>query len=438
MTPLEEDLASLRLSPGAVRTRGGRRWWWAAGLLLIVCAVAGWRWATASVDVETVSPTIETGGAAPGTPMLTAAGYVVARRRAVVSAKIQGRLAELRVEEGSRVGEGEVFARLESADFEAALARANATLARADAQVRSAGAATSSAEAQVTRAEADLAEYRRQQGVSERLVKEEVAPVDQAEAARSRVRVAEAIVGQAQADLGRARAVQGEAGAERDQARADVAYNQAQLQNTYIRAPFAGTVVRKMAEVGESVAPIPPGVNISTASGAIVALADLDTLEVEVDVAEANVSRLLPGQPAVVTVEAFPDREYKGVLRQVIPTADRTRATVLVRVTMLDKDDRLKPEMSARVTFVQPPRAAGRGPSGERVVLVPQTAVLTGGGGSRVLLVTDGRVASKAVTLGSARQDRVVVADGLSGAETLVLQASPDLADGARVRVKGR
>ena len=121
-----------------------------------------------------------------------------------------------------------------------------------------------------------------------------------------------------------------------------------------IRAPFGGVVVKKMAEVGESVAPIPPGVNISTSSGAIVALADLATLEVEADVAEANVAKVANGQPAEVTVEAIPDRRYKAVLRQVIPTADRTKATVQVKVTILDKDKDLKPEMSAKVTFLEP------------------------------------------------------------------------------------
>ena len=108
-----------------------------------------------------------------------------------------------------------------------------------------------------------------------------------------------------------------------------------------------------MAEVGESVAPIPPGVNISTASGAIVALADLATLEMEADVSESNVARLQEGQPAEITVEAFPDKRYKAVLRQVIPTADRTKATVLTKVTLLEKDKDLKPEMSAKVTFLE-------------------------------------------------------------------------------------
>ncbi len=116
-----------------------------------------------------------------------------------------------------------------------------------------------------------------------------------------------------------------------------------------------------MAEVGESVAPIPPGVNISTASGAIVALADLDTLEVEADVAEANVAKLGANQPAEASVEAFPDRKYKSVLRQIIPTADRTKATVQVKVTILDKDKDLKPEMSAKVTFLEPEKKKDEG-----------------------------------------------------------------------------
>ena len=147
------------------------------------------------------------------------------------------------------------------------------------------------------------------------------------------------------------------------QSQADVTFAEAQLQNTIIRAPFAGTVVSKMAEVGESVAPIPPGVNISTASGAIVALADLATLEMEADVSEANVAKLVDDQPAEVSVEAFPDRRYKAVLRQIIPTADRTKATVLTKVTLIEKDKDLKPEMSAKVTFLEPPRTRPRGGS---------------------------------------------------------------------------
>src|SRR6185436_6209822 len=182
------------------------------------------------------------------------------------------------------------------------------------------------ADAAIQRAEADLAESMRQLGVNERLNGDKLVAIDTLDAARSKVRMSEAALGQAKADRARAAATLA-------QSKADVQLARAQLANTVILAPFAGTVVKKMAEVGESVAPIPPGVNISTASGAIVALADLATLEMEADVSEANVAKLVNDQPAEVSVEAFPDRRYKAILRQIIPTADRTKATVLTKVT---------------------------------------------------------------------------------------------------------
>jgi RND family efflux transporter MFP subunit len=301
VTDLKGDLASLKIdrdSPG----RSPWRW----PLFLFVPAILGLlalyglraRQAFAAVEVDTVKATLQKKdpSAAAGAPILTASGYVVARRKAVVSAKIQGRLEELRVEEGSRVQSGEIIARLESGDNAAQVVRAKAA---------------------VQRAEADLEENRRQARLADRLAADNILAKDQLDAAISRVRIAEAALRQAEAD---------------------VTLYEALFQNTLIRAPFTGVVVKKMAEVGESVAPIPPGVNISTASGAIVALADLDTLEVEADVSESNVAKLGANQPAEVNVEAFPERKYKAILRQIIPTADRTKATVQVKVTILDKD----------------------------------------------------------------------------------------------------
>ena len=437
MSDLKQDLESLRLpESGVLASARRRRWPWAVGGVALVAAIAAWRLAGAAVEVETVQPAIETGvNLTAGSPVLTASGYVVARRRAVVSAKIQGRLAELHVEEGARVEEGQVFARLESADFQAAVTRARAQVARADAQVSSARAQIGSVEASIARAEADRNEAVRQFRVAERLSADQLVPTDQLDAARSRVHVADAALGQSRAEQQRAHADLERALAERAQAGADVTYNEALLQNTIIRAPFTDTVVRKMAEVGESVAPIPPGVNISTASGAIVALADLDTLEVEVDVAEANVARLQPNQPAEVIVEAFPERRYKGVLRQVIPTADRTRATVMVKVTILDKDANLKPEMSAKVTFVEPAQAAAS--TTERIVVVPQTAVVTRDGSSQVFAIIEGVAQVKTVTLGPTRATGVIVKDGLAGTETLIAQPPESLKAGDRVRVRG-
>jgi RND family efflux transporter MFP subunit len=400
LTDLKGELASLKID----RTQPARSpWRWP--LLLLVPALLALavlyglraRQALAAPEVETTTAAVgKTSEPSAGAPILTASGYLVARRKAVVSAKIQGRLSELRVEEGSKVRNGEVIARLESIDYEAAVKRA---------------------EAAVQRAEAELAENQRQLKLAERLTTENVVSVDQRDAAASRVRMAAAALAQA---------------------RADAAYTEAQLQNTFIRAPFAGVVVKKMAEVGESVAPIPPGVNISTSSGAIVALADLATLEVEADVAEANVAKVANGQPAEVTVEAIPDRTYKAVLRQVIPTADRTKATVLVKVTILEKDEDLKPEMSAKVTFLEPEKKAGATASVTPVVLVPHDAVVSRDGKSTVFLVREGKAQARSVTTGTERQGQVVIREGLSGGEILISRPPETLKDGDAVRVKGR
>jgi RND family efflux transporter MFP subunit len=428
LNDLKQDLASLRLDDEPPKSRRGL---WIGLIVLIVLGVAAavaWRASATlrAMEVETITPSIELGGpSAAGTPILTASGYIVARREAIVSSKIQGRLSELHVEEGSVVKDGEVLARLESTDYVANVERARAVLQQAE-------AAIVSAQAQVQRSQADLAEARRQLGVNEKLAADRLVPVDTLDAARSRVKLAEAALAQARADEQRAEA-------QRQQARADLAVSEAQLANTIIRAPFAGTVVRKMAEVGESVAPIPPGVNISTASGAIVALADLATLEMEADVSESNVARLREGQPAEVTVEAFPDRKYKSVLRQVIPTADRTKATVLTKVTLLDKDEDLKPEMSAKVTFLEegaPADPAATVPQ-KPLILVPQTAVVTRGGNPQVFEIVDGRARARTIATGGTRRDMVIVTDGLAGTEKLVARPDDSLSDGAAVKPKG-
>lgn len=418
MTGLKEKLTSLRIDKGAGPTarRRVRRWpLWALGAIVAVGALFALSGRfRGPVEVTITTPTVITPEQlAAGQPILTASGYLVPRRRAIVSSKIQGRLSELRVEEGSRVAEGEIIARLESRDFEAQVARAEAALQRTRAAIQ--------------RAAADLAEFERQLRKATQLADEGVAAVDDKEAAGSRVAIARAALDQAKA--------------EQAVAQGDRALAEANLANTIIRAPFAGTVVRKMAEVGESVAPIPPGVNISTASGAIVALADLDTLEAEVDVGEANVARLTVEQPAQVAVEAFPDRRYRGVLRQIIPSADRTKATVLVRVTLVDKDPDLKPEMSARADFLSQRGADAPLPT-KPEILVPADALVTSGDATSVFVVEQaaGRATLRAaaVSTGETRPAGVVVTRGLDGGETIVLRPAETLKDGQAVAVKGR
>jgi RND family efflux transporter MFP subunit len=401
MSDLKTELESLRIDRDRPHT-ARRRW----PLLLLLPALAFLAAlyvmrgrAGSGLEVQTVQAALVPGGgaAATGAPILTASGYVVARRKAVVSAKIQGRLADLRVEEGTRIRQGELIARLESRDYEAQVARARA---------------------QYERGAAELAENERLLRQATDLAGQKILAQDQVEVAQSRVRIAQAAMAQARADIG---------------------FAQAQLENTRILAPFTGTVVKKMAEVGESVAPIPPGVNLSTSSGAIVALADLDTLEVEADVTESNVARLGPDQPAEVTVEAFPDKKYRAVLRQIIPTADRTKATVQVKVTLLEKDAQLRPEMSAKVQFLEPAKAESAEPSAVAapVISAPAAAIVQRDGKPVVFEVVGGRARQRGVVAGAERQGQVVVKEGLRGTETLVVRPPETLKDGDAVRIKG-
>jgi HlyD family secretion protein len=426
---LKQDLASLRLEPADAAPRSRRTWLVVIAIVLVVAAagllVARGRFSAVEVTtVKAATAGSEVGGsAAGGEPVLTASGYLVARREAVVSAKIQGRLSDLRVEEGDVVRQGDLIARLESADYEAQVARAKASITQLEAQA-------ARTEAGIQRAEADLAEFRRQFRQADQLSREQIVARDALEASESRVRIAEAALAQARAD-------RRQVDADRERIRAEVEYAEAQLANTAIRAPFAGTVVKKMAEVGESVAPIPPGVNISTSSGAIVALADLATLEMEADVSESNVARLYEDQAAEVEVEAFPDNRYRAVLRQIIPTADRTKATVQVKVTLVEKDAKLKPEMSAKVTFMSKPRAGETTPpAGRPQVTVPPSAVVTRDGGLKAYEVIEGAIKVRPVVTAGNRGTDLVVSQGLSGGETLVANPPEGLKDGDKVRVR--
>ena len=424
MRDLEKDLASLRLPDERRRPHGPRRRIAALVATVGVAAGAGaWAaWPTAAALV------VETGlvmrdaspGDASGSPVLTATGYLVARRQAVISSKIQGRLAEMRVEEGMKVRRNEVLARLEREEYDAQLARADADVRQAEAQV-------TSSRARVVRAEAELAEVRRQLAINDQLFRRQLIAATQVDADRSQAAVADAALAQAQSDVARDEASVARAAAERR-------YAAALLESTVIRAPFDGVVMKKMAEVGESVTVTPPGINLSTSSGAIVALADVNALDVELDIAEANIARLTRGQRAAVTVEAVSGQRYTGELRQIVPAADRTKATVLVRLTLLDGDARLRPEMSAQATFqaaeAQPARAGA--PVG--VTLVPRAAVVARDGGHYVFTATGDVAEMRRVELGDARGDHFVARSGLQGTEVVILNPPPQLSSGMAIR----
>src|SRR5262249_5630208 len=255
---------------------------------------------------------------------------------------------------------------------------------------------------------------------------------------------------QAQRDLKRAQSLRtqnlvSEADLEGAQTRVDVAAGQLKaakaqvrlaevnLENTRVRAPSDGTVLRKDAEVGEIVAPSSAGGGLTRT--AIVTMADLSTLEVEVDVNEAYIAQVRNGQAARITLDAYPDTSFAGRVRQVVPTADRQKATVLVKVSILDRDPRILPEMGAKVVFLRAGNAVAE--AAPRRVLLPPSAVVRGAEGAKVWVVSNGRVSPRAVDLGPERDGKIEVRSGLAGGESVVLQPPGGLKDGARVRVTG-
>jgi RND family efflux transporter MFP subunit len=403
MRDLKEELASLKID--RVTPKRGRWGLWIVLLLLVAALSAAGLYLVrtrpeltnfAAVEVEPVAASVQTtGGASAGAPILTASGYLVARHQSVISSKIQGRLSGLYVEEGSYVKKGQVIARLEDTDYKASIIKA-----KADIQY----------------AEANLAEMQRQAKLQAGLFREKVVSQDALDSADSRVRIAQATL---------------------EQNKAALQMQETLLDFTVITAPFDSVVVKKMAEVGESVAPIPPGVNISTSSGAIVAVADMNSLEAEVDVNEANVSQLGEGYPADINVQAIPNHTYKGVLRIVIPTADRTKATVTAKVSILDKDRFIKPEMSCNVTFLEPAKKGAQANAAPiRIVTIPKDAITTRNGKQVVYVIENNKAREVVVVTGNELKGQVIVKSGLSGTETLVNNPPQKVADGTSVKLK--
>jgi RND family efflux transporter MFP subunit len=417
--PPVADLSKLRINrddpPPAVKRALGRVLWLAAAAVLVFAVVilVARRGGAVPVQVVTVATTTggtgAGGGGGSGSVAVVANGYVVARTKAAVSAKIPGRLAVLSVSEGSAVQKGDIIARLDNADYAAAVGQAEAQLASAKATLIE----TQSDRDQLKREFARVRDIRAQ---NPNLVSQQ-----EVENAESKVQQ-----GDARVDAQRARV---------DAAAAGLRVAQANLENTYIRAPFSGTVLRKEAEVGEVVA---PSVGGGLTRGAVVTMADLATLEVEVDVNEAYIARIQSGQQARITLDAYPDTAFRGTVRQVVPTADRQRATVQVKVAIIDRDPRILTEMGAKVEFLQAARpvAAGAAAPVERVrIMVPAEAVRTANGRDVVWIVRDGRLQSRDVDAGPVSGNFREIRSGLSGGEQLLVAGVETPKQGQRVKL---
>ncbi|MEJ2152910.1 MAG: efflux RND transporter periplasmic adaptor subunit [Gemmatimonadota bacterium] len=373
--------------------------------MVIVLGLLGaaflWTRSRGGVEVTTALAQVSGGGAGSSTG-ITANGYVVDRTQASVSSRITGRLDSLPVDVGTVLEKGDIIARLENSDFKAAVSQERANVERSRAALADAVAVRD----QLRRDLARVEELGAKDAASEQEVERIAAELSSAEA---RVELQQA---QIEVD------------------RSALALAQSNLDFTYIRAPFDGTILRKDAELGEVVAPVATGSGLTR--GAVVTMADLETLEVEVDVNEAYIAQLENGQPAEIRLDAYPRDAYEGEIRQIVPTADRQRATVEVKVAFVDVDDRVLPEMAARVEFREP-ASADEAAAPSRIT-VPSEAVRDEAGQAVVWLVRDDRHERRVVEAGPVSGGRREVLSGISGGERLVVSAAGELEDGARVK----
>lgn len=361
-----------------------------AAALLVLAGIVLWLRGAFTPAKEVTVTTAVLASPSSANALLTASGYVVAQQKAAIASKATGRLVYLGVEEGDRVRKNQIIARIEDEDVQAALqqARANYELARADfddAQQWVERQRTMYASGMTSKAELDAAEAR---------FKRVEAAIKAAEAA---LRAAEVAV-----------------------------------ENTRIRAPFDGTVLTKNANVGEVVAPFAAAVG---SKAAVVTIADLSSLEVETDVSEANITRVVVGAPCEITLDAYPDRRYRGYVHKIVPTADRAKATVLTKVRFAELDDRVLPEMSAKVTFLS--KTTDPSATAQPLQLtLPSSAIVQRNGSSVVFLVHDDTVVEQVVQTSGTLGDRVVIVAGLKPGDRVVLQPDASLGSGTRVTIR--
>lgn len=335
--------------------------------------------------------------------ILTAAGYVVAQRQAAIASKGTGRLVYLGVEEGDAVRKDQIIAQLEHNDVDAALSQAKANLEMANAALQQREAEFNEAELQ----------YQRQKNLLEDAL------------------IAQSAFDLAEAGYLSAKAAVSSAKAEIKRARAGVVAAEVDVENTRIRAPFDGTVLTKNADVGEMVAPFAAS---SNSRGAVVTMADMTSLEVEADVSEANIQRVKGGQSCEIILDAFPDERYAGFVHKIVPTADRAKATVLTKVRFSDRDEKVLPEMSAKVNFLSGTLSEDDAAL-KPVLAIPLSAVTEANGRKSVFVVKDQSLVQTPIAAGKPFGGQIEILSGVTISEQVVLNPSPDFRTGTRVKI---
>jgi HlyD family secretion protein len=406
-TNLKEELASLKIDREA-RGGGSRPGLWIAFVVFLAAiAAGGWYFLTREpvIDVRTAEAAVRTGAAGAPNAVLNASGYVTARRRATVSSKVTGKVMEIFVEEGKAVQRGQILARLDDSQLRAM---------RSVEQAQLASAQKAAAENEARLKEAELTLGRRQQLVKEKVISK--AELDSAEA---------------EVDSLKARIAMAHQQVEVAQRQLDA--RQTDLNDMVVRAPFDGVAISKDAQPGEMISPVSAGGGF-TRTG-ICTIVDMSSLEIEVDVSESYINRVKPGQPVEAVLDAYPEWRIPSKVITSVPSADRQKATVRVRIAFDQLDPRILPDMGVKVSFLS--EAPPTGPAGEQSrarVLVPKGAVRTVDGTSIVFVLRGDRVERRAVKLGGNDGDLIEVASGLTAGDKVVTEGVAALTDGARVK----
>lgn len=322
--------------------------------------------------------------------VLTASGYVVAQRKAAVASKATGRLMYLGVVEGDRAKKGQVLARIEDTDIKATLDQARANLQLYEADLK------------------DAAQWLDRQ---KKLLQSGVSTQSDYDGAEARYRRVLASI---------------------DVAKAMVVGAEVSLENTLIRAPFDGTVLTKNADVGEMVVPMAAS---ASSKSAVVTIADMSSLQVETDVSESNIERIIPDQPCEITLDAYPAIRYQGFVAKVVPTADRAKATVMVKVGFRSYDSKVLPEMSAKVLFLT--KTADAAASAAKPMLtIPLSAVATRGGKKVVFTVRENQAVESSIVVGKEFGSFVEVTQGLSSGDKIISNVTEQITAGSRVKIR--
>lgn len=407
MSPDKSTLDELRIDRRSAPPRQSRGW--VIVLLLILLLVGGgvawWLNRPKTVAVRTVAAQESAAGPGGQRTLLNASGYVTARRIATVASKVSGKVVEVLVEEGMKVEAGQVLARLDSSNAEK-------SLHLAEAQLESARKALDETKANLERAEREFVR-------TTRLASEKIANQTDLDRAEAEAKSLRARLGKQAADI--------------SVAEHEVAVWKQQLDDTVIRAPFGGIVTSKNAQPGEIISPMSAGGGF-TRTG-ICTIVDMASLEIEVDVSESFINRVEAGQPVEATLDSYPDWKIPAKVIAIIPTADRQKATVKVRVGFEKLDPRVLPDMGVKVAFQSSASTNGQAASSRRVT-IPKAALRQSDGKDVVWLVRDGKLERRAVTVRFKNGDEATIAGGLNGGDRIVLEGPADLAENIRVTEK--